>query len=167
MPLSIFLTNVINILHCKITTIKNQDQEKHLGANVFQRRQWNWRHRASASNRRSRKGLLWFYFPNSMNHHLLLQRDVMHRKDTIIPVYKTQVKVTLGQVVMPGVVRVYSGLNGGGAKETMNSKTKNWIRADLDKLLPDIKASLQSIPKNQNSIFPSQFNFYKFFWKIL
>lgn len=33
------LTNVINILHCKITTIKNQDQEKHLGANVFQRRQ--------------------------------------------------------------------------------------------------------------------------------
>jgi hypothetical protein len=29
------LTNVINILHCKITTIKNQDHEKHLGQKCF------------------------------------------------------------------------------------------------------------------------------------
>lgn len=35
MDLPIFLTNVINILHCKITTIKNQDLEKHFGQKCF------------------------------------------------------------------------------------------------------------------------------------
>lgn len=75
MPLPIFLTNVINILLCKITTIKNQDQEKHLGQKCLQ-------HDNEIDNTEPafpidalRKVSPSFSFLNSMNRFSPLQRN--------------------------------------------------------------------------------------------